>query len=58
MRRILRDEKPDLLILIDFAEFNMALAASPSVTGCPVLYYISPQVWAWRAGGCARSRGA
>jgi lipid-A-disaccharide synthase len=50
MRRILREEKPDLLILIDFAEFNMALAGVAKRHGVPVLYYISPQVWAWRRG--------
>lgn len=50
MRRILRDERPDLLILIDFAEFNMALAGVAKRYGVPVLYYISPQVWAWRRG--------
>ncbi len=50
MRRIIRDEKPDLLILIDFAEFNMALAGVARRAGVPVLYYISPQVWAWRRG--------
>lgn len=50
MRRIVRDEKPDLLILIDFAEFNLALAGVAHRQGVPVLYYISPQVWAWRRG--------
>jgi lipid-A-disaccharide synthase len=50
MRRLLRDERPDLLILIDFAEFNMALAGFAKRHGVPVLYYISPQVWAWRRG--------
>ena len=48
MRRIVRNEKPDLVILIDFAEFNMALAGVAHRAGVPVLYYISPQVWAWR----------
>jgi lipid-A-disaccharide synthase len=50
MRRIVRNEKPDLLILIDFAEFNLALAGVAHRRGVPVLYYISPQVWAWRRG--------
>jgi len=50
MRRIVREEKPDLVILIDFAEFNMALAGVAARAGVPVLYYISPQVWAWRRG--------
>ncbi|MEO6029740.1 MAG: lipid-A-disaccharide synthase [Candidatus Binatia bacterium] len=50
MRRIIRDQKPDLVILIDFAEFNMALAGVARRAGVPVLYYISPQIWAWRRG--------
>jgi lipid-A-disaccharide synthase len=50
MRRIVREDKPDLLVLIDFAEFNMALAGVARRAGVPVLYYISPQVWAWRRG--------
>ena len=50
MRRIVRNEKPDLLILIDFAEFNLALAGVAHRRGVPVLYYIGPQVWAWRRG--------
>jgi lipid-A-disaccharide synthase len=50
MRRIVREEHPDLLILIDFAEFNLALAGVAHRRSVPVLYYISPQVWAWRHG--------
>lgn len=41
-------ERPDLLILIDFPEFNLRLARQAKKAGIPVLYYISPQVWAWR----------
>src|SRR5262249_32283510 len=48
LRAILRRERPDLLILIDFAEFNMILAKAGKSAGVPVLYYITPQVWAWR----------
>jgi lipid-A-disaccharide synthase len=50
MRAVLRRERPDLLILIDFAEFNMVLAGIAKRAGVPVLYYITPQVWAWRRG--------
>ncbi len=42
--------RPDLLILIDFPDFNLHVAASAKKIGIPVLYYISPQVWAWRPG--------
>ena len=41
---------PDLLILIDFPEFNIHIAATAKKLGIPVLYYVSPQVWAWRPG--------
>ncbi len=50
MRRLLVTAPPALLILIDFPEFNLALAGVAHRRGVPVLYYISPQVWAWRRG--------
>jgi lipid-A-disaccharide synthase len=43
-------ERPALLILIDFPDFNLRLAAVAKKFGIPVLYYVSPQVWAWRRG--------
>lgn len=43
-------ERPDLLVLIDFPDFNLRLAAAAKAAGVPVLYYVSPQVWAWRRG--------
>jgi len=42
---------PDLLILIDYAEFNMILSGVARRAGVPVLYYIVPQVWRGGAGG-------
>lgn len=48
LKRFLREERPALLILIDFPEFNLRLARLAKKLGIPVLYYISPQVWAWR----------
>jgi lipid-A-disaccharide synthase len=42
--------KPDLLILIDYQEFNLRLARFAKQHGVKVLFYISPQVWAWRQG--------
>lgn len=50
IKLILREERPDLLILIDFPDFNLRLAAVAKKLGIPVLYYVSPQVWAWRRG--------
>ncbi|MEC9314301.1 MAG: lipid-A-disaccharide synthase, partial [Pseudomonadota bacterium] len=46
----LRREKPDLLILVDYPGFNLKLAKQAHKLGIPVLYYISPKVWAWRPG--------
>ncbi len=39
--------KPDLAILVDYPGFNLRLAAELDKRGIPVIYYISPQVWAW-----------
>lgn len=50
LRAIVRENPPDLAVLIDYAEFNMMLARSVRRAGVPVLYYITPQVWAWRRG--------
>ena len=50
LRRILADAPPDLLILIDYPDFNLPLAGIARTRGIPVLYYISPQIWAWRKG--------
>jgi len=44
------DRKPDALVLIDFPDFNLRLAGQAKKAGIPVLYYVSPQVWAWRRG--------
>ncbi len=41
--------KPRLLVLIDYPEFNLRLARFAHRHGVPVLFYISPQIWAWRA---------
>lgn len=49
-KKVLKELKPDLLILIDFPDFNLKIAAAAKKLGIPVLYYISPQVWAWRQG--------
>jgi lipid-A-disaccharide synthase len=40
--------RPDLVVLIDFPDFNLRLAKVARKAGVPVLYYVSPQVWAWR----------
>jgi lipid-A-disaccharide synthase len=43
-----RTEKPNALVLIDFPDFNFRLAAAVRKLGVPIIYYISPQLWAWR----------
>jgi len=50
--RVLADAatRPDLAILIDYPDFNLRLAARARAAGVPVLYFVSPQVWAWRRG--------
>jgi lipid-A-disaccharide synthase len=50
MRRLLNQTRPDLLILIDFPDFNISLARTAKRFNVPVLYYVSPQLWAWRSG--------
>lgn len=48
LRRAIRERRPSLLVLIDFPEFNLRLAKLAKRLAVPVLYYVSPQVWAWR----------
>lgn len=49
LKRLISNIKPDLLILIDFPDFNLHLAGYAKQRGIPVLYYISPTIWAWRS---------
>lgn len=44
------EEKPDLLVLIDYPDFNWRLAAKAKALGIPVFSYIPPSAWAWRKG--------
>ncbi len=48
MRDMISANPPDLLILVDYPEFNMRLAKHAKQHNVKVLYYISPQIWAWR----------
>ena len=50
LKRALKERRPNLLILIDFPEFNLRLARLAKSLRIPVLYYVSPQIWAWRRG--------
>ena len=48
LKAILKGERFDAVILIDFPDFNLRFASLAKGLGIPVIYYISPQVWAWR----------
>lgn len=48
MQSLLTKRRPNLLILVDYPEFNLRLAKVAKEKGVKVLFYISPQVWAWR----------
>jgi lipid-A-disaccharide synthase len=54
-RRVFRDllaevdrSRPDLAVLVDYPDFNLRVARALHRRGVPVVYYVSPQVWAWR----------
>ena len=56
LKKILLESPPDLLILIDYPGFNLRLAKVAKRAGVKVLYYISPQIWAWRQGRVKKIR--
>lgn len=52
-RRLVADaraNRPDVFVAVDFPDFNFRLARAVRRLGVPVVYYISPQLWAWRPG--------
>jgi len=50
LRSVLERDPPSVLVLVDFPEFNLRLARAARRAGVPVVYFIPPQIWAWRAG--------
>ena len=50
MQQLVLTERPDLLVCVDYKEFNLKLARFAKQHGIKVLFYVSPQVWAWRPG--------
>jgi len=48
LKESLRQNPPDLLVVVDYQEFNNKLAEAAKELGIKVLFYIGPQVWAWR----------
>jgi len=48
MVAVARTRRPDVAVLIDFPDFNLRLAAKLHRMGVPVVYFVSPQLWAWK----------
>ena len=58
-RQVVREAErrhPDVAVLIDFPDFNLRLARELHQRGVPVVYYVSPQLWAWKQGRIERVR--
>ncbi len=55
--QLLKFKKPDVVVLIDYPGFNIRFARLAKREGVPVLYYISPQVWAWHKSRIKKMRG-
>ncbi|HTM05218.1 MAG TPA: lipid-A-disaccharide synthase [Vicinamibacterales bacterium] len=49
-----RTRRPDVFVAVDFPDFNFRLMSAVHALGIPVVYYISPQLWAWRPGRMAQ----
>lgn len=56
LREALESLRPDVIVPVDFPDFNLRLAAAAHASRVPVVYYVSPQLWAWRAGRMATIR--
>ncbi|MFA4916032.1 MAG: lipid-A-disaccharide synthase [Syntrophales bacterium] len=56
LKASLKKTRPELVILIDYPDFNLSLAKAAKKCGLRVFYYISPQVWAWRKGRIGKIR--
>src|SRR5437868_882510 len=48
LKQAASERKPDAVILVDFPDFNLKLAKALKKQGLKIIYYISPQLWAWR----------
>lgn len=58
VRRLLEEGSVDLVVPIDYPGFNLRMTEAARDAGLPVLYYIAPQVWAWKPGRAARLASA
>lgn len=50
LKKAMVEEKPDVLVCVDYPGFNMKLAHVAKELGIPVIYYIAPTIWAWNKG--------
>lgn len=50
LRQALLQRRPAGIVLVDFPDFNLRLAKAAHAAGIPAVYFISPQLWAWRSG--------
>jgi lipid-A-disaccharide synthase len=57
LETVLRHKKPDVVLLIDYPGFNLRFARTAKRSGAKVVYYISPQVWAWHRSRVRKMRG-
>lgn len=56
LKRLVRAEKPDAALLVDYPGMNLIMARFLHDLGIPVIFYISPQVWAWKEGRVGKIR--
>lgn len=56
LERWIDAHRPDLVLLVDYPGFNLRMAATAHERGVPVVYYVAPQVWAWKEGRAADLR--
>jgi lipid-A-disaccharide synthase len=57
LTQVVKARRPDVLLLIDYPGFNLRFAKTARSLGIRIVYYISPQVWAWHAGRLKKMRG-
>ncbi|MFN3480007.1 MAG: lipid-A-disaccharide synthase, partial [Thermodesulfovibrionales bacterium] len=55
-KKVIDDLRPSVCVLIDYPDFNLRLGHYAKKRGTKILYYVSPQVWAWRRGRIKRMK--
>jgi len=56
LKAAIRERRPDIAVLIDFPDVNLRLAEAFHALGIPVIFFVSPQLWAWKKGRIKRVR--